>query len=265
MAITSFKRYEKKYMITAKQFQILMPKLKQFMLEDEHSKEGGQYNIYNIYYDNEHHDVIKHSISKPYYKEKLRLRSYQILTSKDQKVFLELKKKIDGIVNKRRVVMTLAESEAYLEQGIRPDVHDYMSEQVLNEIDYYLSRQTLEAKVYVAYKRIALFGKEDRSIRVTFDFDIITRRDNLTLEGPQIGKPLLEEGMYLMEVKISDSLPLWLTGILTELSIYHSSFSKYGNEYQNYIRELNKEKRGVEVCYNPSYRQREILSPSLMR
>lgn len=264
MAITTFKRYEKKYMITAEQFQELIPKLKQYMNEDEHSQAGGQYNIYNIYYDNDQHEVIRHSISKPYYKEKLRLRSYEILSSNDQRVFLELKKKIDGVVNKRRVIMTLGESKDYLERGIRPNTRDYISEQVLNEIDYYLSRHHVKPKVYIAYKRIAFFGKDDRSIRVTFDFDILTRREGLMLEGPQMGKSIMESGMYLMEVKISESIPLWLTSILSELSIYHSSFSKYGNEYQLYIKERNEEKRSCKVCYNPSYPQQEIRSPLLM-
>lgn len=122
MAITSFKRYEKKFMLTKEQFEQLMPKLLQHMNQEEHTKDNGMYSIYNIYYDNDNHDVISHSISKPYYKEKLRLRSYNIVENEEEKVFLELKKKINGIVNKRRVVLTLAESQAFLEKGIRPHI-----------------------------------------------------------------------------------------------------------------------------------------------
>ncbi len=251
-------------MITEEQFKRLIPKLKEFMDEDEHSHSKGHYSIYNIYYDTSTHEVIRHSISKPYYKEKLRLRSYDVIESDDQKVFLELKKKINGIVNKRRVIMSYLESQQYLTQGIRPMTTDYMGNQVLNEIDYYLGHQTLSPKVYIAYKRFAFFGKEDRSVRVTFDFDIVARREELSLKSPSSGRPLIASGQYLMEVKISDAIPLWLTTILSELSIYHSSFSKYGNEYQQYVQEIKKEKGSYELCYNQSYQQQENLSPSLM-
>ena len=61
---------------------------------DEHCKSGKNYNIYNIYYDTDNSDVIRHSISKPYYKEKLRLRSYYIPNNSNDKVFLELKRKL---------------------------------------------------------------------------------------------------------------------------------------------------------------------------
>ena len=263
MAITSFKRYEKKFMLTQEQFNHLMPKLKEYMNEDEHSQDGGTYHIYNIYYDNETHDVIRHSISKPYYKEKLRLRSYHVVHQQEETVFLELKKKIDGVVNKRRVVLSLAESQAFLEHGIRPMTKNYMGEQVLNEIEYYLKQNPVQPKVYIAYERFALFGKDDRSIRITIDFNIVSRRHDLSLQKDNYEEKLLKEGMYLMEVKISDAIPIWLTQILSELSIYNSSFSKYGNEYQKYIKEINNRKGSVQVCYNPSYRQQENPLPLL--
>lgn len=264
MAITSFKRYEKKFMLTRQQFEQLMPKLHQYMNEDEHSQDGGTYSIYNIYYDNDTHDVIRHSISKPYYKEKLRLRSYRVVEGEEEKVFLELKKKIDGIVNKRRVVLTLEESRAFIEQGIRPSAKNYMGEQVINEIEYYLKQNPIKPKVFIAYKRFALFGKDDRSVRITFDFDIVSRRYDLSLQKDSYGERLLEEGKYLMEVKISDAIPLWLTQILSEFSIYNSSFSKYGNEYQTYAKNLMSKKGSVNLCYNQSYQQQENHLPLLM-
>ena len=122
MAITSFKRYEKKYLLTDEQFNALIPKLLEYMNPDEHCKEGNENTIYNIYYDTDDNSIIKHSLSKPYYKEKLRLRSYSIPKSLDETVFLELKKKIGGIVNKRRIVITLKQAYDLLNKGIRPDV-----------------------------------------------------------------------------------------------------------------------------------------------
>jgi hypothetical protein len=234
MAIKSFKRYEKKFILNKEQYNNLIPRLLQYMNVDEHCKSGQNYSIYNIYYDTKNNDVIRHSISKPYYKEKLRLRSYDIPSSLKDKVFLELKKKINGIVSKRRVVLTLDEAYNFLELGIKPTSNDYTNNQVINEIKYYLSRKSVLPKVYIGYTRKAFFGKEDRDFRLTFDSKILTRRHNLSLESGFFGENILEDGKYLMEVKILGAMPLWFTNILSELEIYNTNFSKYGNEYMEY-------------------------------
>lgn len=250
MAIKSFKRYEKKYLLNQNQYDELIKRLNKYMEPDEHCKEGNNYSIYNIYYDTEDNQVIRHSISKPYYKEKLRLRSYKVPKGPNDKVFLELKKKINGIVNKRRVVLTLGEVYKFLELGIRPDKRDYMSNQVLNEIEYYLNNNKVTPKVYISYSRKAFFCKEDKSFRLTFDSKIITRRDYLFLESGSFGEEILEKNQYLMEVKILGAIPLWLVEILSDLSIYSTKFSKYGNEYMRYCLNKNKssEIRREKIC-----------------
>lgn len=238
MTIKSFKRYEKKFLLNKEQYNNLIPKLLNYMDPDEHCKSGKNYNIYNIYYDTDNSDVIRHSISKPYYKEKLRLRSYYIPNNSNDKVFLELKKKINGIVNKRRVVLTLGQAYKFLELGEKPVSDDYVNKQVLNEIEYYLRKKAVHPKVYIGYSRKAFFSKEDGDFRLTFDSKILTRRNNLSLEAGYFGEDILEESQYLMEVKILGAMPIWFTNILSELNIYNTHFSKYGNEYMNYL--LNK-------------------------
>lgn len=234
MAIKSFKRYEKKFILTQEQYDALIPRLLKYMNQDEHCKSGKNYSIYNIYYDTDNNDVIRHSIAKPYYKEKLRLRSYTVPKSLNDKVFLELKKKINGIVNKRRVVLTLGETYKFVNQGIEPISNDFINNQVINEIKYYLEKNKVYPKVYISYSRKAFFANDDRDFRLTFDSQIITRRNDLTLEAGGFGQDILGEGRYLMEVKILGSMPLWFTKILTELEIYNTHFSKYGNEFMNY-------------------------------
>lgn len=237
MAIKSFKRYEKKFLLNKEQYDNLIPILLEYMDYDEYCRDGRNYSIYNLYYDTENDDVIRHSIYKPYYKEKLRLRSYRVPKSLDEKVFLELKKKINGIVNKRRVVMTLGEAYDFLDLRKRPDTEDYINKQVLNEIEYYLENNNVHPKLYIGYTRKALFGKNDREFRVTFDSHIITRRQDLTLEAGESGDELLEHGQYLMEVKILGAMPIWFVKVLSELEIYNTHFSKYGNEFNRYILE----------------------------
>lgn len=148
MAIKSFKRFEKKIILNNEQYNELILKLEKCMNPDKHCENGKNYTIYNIYYDTENNDVIRHSMSKPYYKEKLRLRSYDIPKNLDDKVFLELKKKINGIVNKRRVVMTLGEAYDFLESSKIPNFNDYTNEQVIQEIEYYLNNK-VSPSVYI--------------------------------------------------------------------------------------------------------------------
>lgn len=234
MAITTFKRYEKKYLLDKEKYELLTERLLEYMNYDEHCLNGKDYTIYNIYYDTKDNKIIEHSLSKPYYKEKLRLRSYKPIKSKDDKVFLEIKKKINGIVSKRRVVLTLEQVNKLLEFGERPKLDDYMSNQVLDEIEYFLSRNKINPAVAIHYKRTAFFGKEDKDFRVTFDNHIMTRRYNLNLTAEDYGYDLLKEGERLMEVKILGAMPMWLSEILSDLSIFPIGFSKYGNEYRKY-------------------------------
>ncbi|SHH35829.1 VTC domain-containing protein [Clostridium collagenovorans DSM 3089] len=250
MAIKSFKRYEKKFILSKEQYNILLPILLNYMNFDSHCNLDNDYNIYNIYYDTKNNDVIRHSLSKPYYKEKLRLRSYKSPAKHNDKVFLELKKKINGVVNKRRVILTLEETYKFLESEERPSNTDYVNNQVLNEISYYLKQNEVYPRVYISYSRKAFFAKNDKNFRMTFDTNIIARRDCLSLQEGAFGYPILKEGFYLMEVKILGAIPLWFTNILSELAIYSTHYSKYGNEFMSYC--LNKKdfhhKRRDKVC-----------------
>ncbi len=248
MAIKAFKRFEKKFILNESQYKSLLPILYKYMNADKYCKDGNNYNIYSIYYDTEDSQVIRHSINKPYYKEKLRLRSYKAPIGDNDKVFLELKKKINGIVSKRRATLSLKEAEMFLEYGIRPDSIDYLNNQVLNEIEYYLENNNVQPKVFISYSRKALFGKNDNDFRITFDSNILSRRDNLSLKMGGYGEEILPKGYYLMEVKILGAMPLWLTKVFSELKIYNTHFSKYGNEYKSYCLNNICDIRRKSIC-----------------
>lgn len=237
MAITTFVRKEKKYLITASQREELLRILPTYMYFDKYCLDGNQYTVNNIYFDTDTFNVIRHSLSKPAYKEKIRVRTYQNEANDDDLVFLEVKKKFNGVVNKRRIILPLIDIEKYLETGERPIDITAQQTQILNEIDYILEAEKLFPAVYLSYIRTALFAKEDSSVRLTIDENIITRENELTLRGKRYGKELLPEGYYLMEIKVNGAFPLWLAHILTDLNIHPTSFSKYGNFYLNRIKE----------------------------
>ncbi len=221
-----FKRYEKKYLLTDYQYKLLRERLAQYMEEDSY----GLHTINNIYYDTDDYRLIRESLAKPVYKEKLRLRSYGTPTS-DGKVFLEIKKKFDGVVYKRRVSMNLDEAYKYVGRGKQPS----HTSQITREIDWFLKSYELAPKVFIAYDRIALFGKEDADLRITFDTNIRWREENLDLSKGSNGRQLLQPGQILMEIKIPGVMPLWMSHMLDELNIRSTSFSKYGTCYKNHL------------------------------
>ena len=223
MAQTVFNRREKKYLMPGDIYGELRTRLLPHMAEDSY----GLHTICNLYYDTPGDLLIRRSIEKPGYKEKLRLRSYGV-PGLDSPVFLEIKKKYAKMVNKRRIELTLGEAYDYVERGLRPDREC----QILRELDFFLSRYPLQRGLYLAYDRVALFGREDPEFRVTFDRRIRYRRAAMGLENGDAGELLLPEDMYLMEVKILGSAPFWFTRILSDLRIYPTSFSKYGNIYK---------------------------------
>jgi SPX domain protein involved in polyphosphate accumulation len=231
-----FKRYEKKYMLNSLQHDALMQSLEKHMTIDQY----GMHTIGNIYYDTNNFDLIRSSIEKPIYKEKLRLRSYGIPKEEDI-VFIEIKKKFKGIVYKRRIQLTLKEAEHYLLQGEQPS----FSSQILHEIDWFLDTYHPVPKVLIAYDRCALFGKEDENLRITFDKNIRFRESNLNLSKGTWGYPLLDREKTLMEIKIPGAIPLWLSKLLTEHKIFPSSFSKYGSCYQKYLFKQTHSKGGI--------------------
>ncbi len=190
----------------------------------------GEYTICNLYYDTDDYLLIRASIEKPEYKEKLRLRSYGVPGPAD-KVFMEIKKKYEGTVYKRRSVLSLRQAEAYLDRGIRPQNED----QIIKEIEYFVNFYHTKAKVYLAYDREAYADRVSRDLRITFDRNIRSRDYDLSLSAGDYGQRLLPEGECLMEIKACGAMPLELAHILSELKIYPKSFSKYGNVYKKNI------------------------------
>ena len=218
-----FQRYEKKYLLTKEKYLALRELLDGHMVPDEFEKSR----ILNIYYDTPDRLLIRRSIEKPAFKEKLRLRSYGVPDA-DSTVFIEIKRKHEKIVSKRRIALPLKEAYAYLEQGERPKKES----QILREIDFFKKRYPLTRSLFLAYDRIALCGAKDADFRVTFDTAIRSRERMMGLENGDRGTLLLPADRVLMETKVAGATPLWFTRILSALEIPAVSFSKYGNIFK---------------------------------
>lgn len=219
----TIQRCELKYLITAPQREALEQCILRHMKPDLYGKSC----IRNIYYDTPDYRLIRTSLEKPVYKEKIRLRSYG-QANQNTEVFLELKKKYNGVVYKRRLGLAHHAAEAYMLHN-KPLPEDC---QVGRELDAFRSFYgVLEPKAYLSYEREAWWGIEEPELRITLDDQILWRSELLSLLKPTGGTPILLPGQSLMEIKAVGAMPLWLVQELSRLKIYRTTFSKYGKAY----------------------------------
>lgn len=242
VAIATFKRYEKKYLISKEKLDELLPTLLEYMDLDPFCLNGNEYRIYSIYYDTVNHDVIRDNSAGYPYKEKMRLRSYYDNKDPDDKIFMEIKKKSEGVGNKRRIKLKIKEIDPFVNDGIIPDLgDDYLKNQVAKELAYFFKMNKVAPALYVQYDRLALFGKEDKDFRMTFDRNVRTRRSNFVFGESEEDELLLPNDTYIMEIKILGAMPLWLTRMLSENNLFSHGFSKYGVKYKQ-----EAQNRGLE-------------------
>lgn len=224
-----FRRVEIKYILSKTQKDKLLELINDYIEKDEYYES----HISNIYFDNDNHDLISASLEKPIFKAKIRLRSYDINTNQNSKVFLEIKDKYNGIVGKRRVKMTLNDFYEYI------NGKNNSNEQIIKEIDYYFKKYNLHPFMYIAYDRLSFKGKNS-SLRITIDANLRSRSDNLYLDSKSKNDNYFKEDNYIMEIKLLDAMPLWLTKSLSSLNIYSDSFSKVGAIYTKINRERSE-------------------------
>ncbi len=227
-AITTFKRSELKYIISIEQKEKLVKLFEKYMIPDKYDK----YTLFNIYFDTPDYLLIRRSIEKPVYKEKLRARSYGQLTD-HAPIYLELKKKYKSVVYKRRISLDEEAMNGYFaDECTLPDT------QIGKEIDYFKTLyHDIAPRVFIGYDRSAYFGMDREDLRITFDENILWRDTNVTLSDKKYGQQILDSSQVLMEIKAIGSIPLWLIDFLTEEKIYRTSFSKYGRAYRQMITE----------------------------
>ncbi len=232
-----FKRYELKYLLTAEQYAAVKKEIESRLVPDAFGKNV----IQSLYYDTPDYRLIRESIEKPVFKEKLRLRCYN-LNLNDKDVYLEMKRKYDGVVYKRRISCKENEAESFFDG-------EGQSSQIGKELSYFINFYgDLEPKTLILYDREAFFDRSG-DLRVTFDKDIRYRTDYLNFHTSLEGEKLLDDGFVLMELKTGTALPLWLCDLLDKENIRKTSFSKYGEAYKKEYKKFNLI-RSIVLCSN---------------
>lgn len=236
-----FKRYEVKFLLSPEKFEEIKDELFDKISLDEY----GETTIQSLYYDTPSNLLIRRSIEKPIFKEKLRLRSYG-LAKEDSKLYLEIKRKYEDVVYKRRISLTQKEANGYIDGSIKPD------SQIAKEISTFKRQyKGLKPNMLIIYDRCA-YSDQSGDLRITFDRNIRYRKDNLDLTYSLDGTRIIPEGYILMEIKVPGTYPMWLTRLLNEHKIYKTSFSKYGRAYEIEEEKKNEEKKGTLTWMNYS-------------
>ena len=225
--IMIFKRYEKKYRLNKEQIDKLMSLIKNRIVPDRY----GRNTICSLYLDTPDYLLIRNSIDAEDYKEKLRVRSYGV-PGTEKYLFFEIKKKCEGIVYKRRVVMTPDEAFEYINSGIVP-----INSQIMKEIDYAMKLyKNPKPSLCIICEREAYFASDDENVRLTFDTNLRYRRDFPSKDNVEDGIHISGDDECILEIKTAGAMPLWLAHALTECKIYPQGFSKYGNAYYDIIK-----------------------------
>jgi hypothetical protein len=241
--IDVFERHEKKYRIDLSQYEKLMSILHQHM----HADDYGSTRICSLYFDTPDDYLIERSLEQPLYKEKFRVRSYDIPTETDT-VFIEIKKKFKGVVYKRRIACTLAAAREFI-YGV-PFVEAYShyplvvseareealfptSLQIAREIEYLKNHYfMLEPAMFISSLREAYLCNDESGLRITFDSDVRWRDTKVDYAFGLGGESLIGRDERIMEIKCQGPMPLWLVHELSQLHISPVSFSKYGESYK---------------------------------
>ena len=240
--IAVMQRKELKYILDQRQTEELRRRLAGHMQVDQF----GRISIASLYYDTPDRRLIRTSVEGLPFKEKIRLRSYGLATESSP-VFLELKRKAQGVVYKRRVRTTIPRAEGFFRRENEAGAGGQIDRELTYFRDFY---RDLVPSCLIIYDRTAYFTPEG-DLRLTIDEAPRYRTEQLELTRSMEGSPLLSSGGAILEIKAQGAMPLWLAEALSAGGICKTSFSKYGEAYRREITKTRTERNAV-LCLTPS-------------
>jgi SPX domain protein involved in polyphosphate accumulation len=228
-AIRKFNRFELKYLITLQQAEEFRSGLRAYLVPDEHGKNNGRYTLASLYYDSPGLRCYWEKVDGIKFRRKLRIRHYESDEpfTRETPVFVEIKQRIDRVTQKRRVILPYAEALRLCNDRQIPD-HAADDEATIEEI-YALSWQyNLRPVSIVRYERQAFVGTDyDIGLRVTFDTSLSFESQQLYLHERPSGLLMLPVNLVVMEIKINERMPYWLTEMLAAHNMQIIRVSKY--------------------------------------
>lgn len=228
--IRRFNRFELKYLITLKQAELFKKALRAYLFADEHGNGNGRYALASLYYDSPDLRCYWEKVDGLRFRRKLRIRRYETdapLTA-DTPVFVEIKQRLDKVTQKRRVILPYGDALRLCNERQLPDEVAPEDETVMNEIYAYLWQYNLRPVSIVRYERQAFIGTDyDLGLRVTFDTSLNYQVHQLLLEEEPSSLPMLPADRVVMEIKVNERIPYWLTEMIAAHNLKMIRVSKY--------------------------------------
>jgi hypothetical protein len=226
--IRRFNRFELKYLLTLQQAERFKTALQAYLVADEHGNGNGRYPLSSLYYDSPDLRCYREKVDGLKFRRKLRIRLYGDSLTGETPVFVEIKQRLDRVTQKRRIILTYADALRLCNDRQPPANCAPDDSPVLDEIHAFLWQYNLHATSIVRYERQALIGTDyDIGLRVTFDTSLTAQAHPLRLEQPPSGLPMLPAHITVMEIKVNERIPYWLTELVAAHNLQLVRISKY--------------------------------------
>lgn len=226
--IRKFNRFELKYLITLAQAERFKTALRPYLIQDEHG-ENGKYGLTSLYYDS---PDLRCYWEKEYglrFRRKLRIRQYETNKpmTEETPVFLEIKQRVDRVTQKRRVVLSYGDALRLCNDRQLPE-NTGEDHATLEEMYVFMWQYNLRPVSIVRYNRQAFIGTQyDMGLRVTFDTNLTFQTHKLHIHEEPSALPMLSANQVVMEIKVNERIPTWLTALIADHNLQMVRVSKY--------------------------------------
>jgi hypothetical protein len=228
-AIRKFNRFELKYLITLQQAEKFKSALRAYLAPDGHGNGNGRYGLASLYYDSPDLHCYREKVDGVKFRRKLRIRHYEAdkVFTEETPVFVEIKQRIDRVTQKRRAILPYAQALRLCNDRQIPH-HAPDDKAIIEEIYAFLWQYNLRPVSIVRYERQAFIGTDyDIGLRVTFDTALSFQCHPLHLHEQPSGLPMLPASLVVMEIKVNECIPYWLTEMVAAHNLQLHRISKY--------------------------------------
>ena len=227
--IHNFNRFELKYLLSLQQAERFKAALHGYVVPDQYGHNNGRYTLSSLYYDSPDLRCYRENDDGLKFRRKLRIRRYETgdVFTDESPVFLEIKQRYDRVTQKRRTVLPYCEALRLCNDRQIPD-HDPGDRALIEEIYAFLWQRNLRPVSIVRYERQAFTGTEyDMGLRVTFDTSLSFQAQQLHLHEQPSGLPMMPANVTVMEIKVNERIPIWLTEMIAAHNLQRVGVSKY--------------------------------------
>ncbi len=226
----NFQRFEFKYHLSAARAALIKEDLLGYRMRRDPRVLTNQetYPVTSLYFDNAAWGCFAHKNAGVEERAKLRFRIYEpFLMDATDTIFLEVKEKHDAVVSKKRIVVSRAAYDLFLQTRQLSSMTRFIGEKSRNtfrEIRAFSEFNCLYPRVVVQYQREPLVWEFNDRLRITFDYDIKMGSAGTLAESVLI--PIVPHTV-IMEVKYNIVLPYWFRDIIKKYELGRVPFSKY--------------------------------------